>query len=732
MSTPPTEPDDAQEPVDVRMQATASGDGRAYQAARDQYINERTIQMHPPAQVHAPPGLVNIPAHARLFVGRGTELEQLDAALGAADPVVVAAVHGLGGVGKSTLAARYAAAHAPPAGAGTGVFHPVWWITADTGEAVQAGLAALAVALQPELKTVMKLEELAEWALTWLGCHPGWLVVLDNVTNPTHIAPLLDRTSTGRVLVTSRLGQGWHRFGARVLRLDVLTAGQAVELLTRIATAEGSGVDLDGADELVAELGSLPLAIEQAAAYLQQNQLSPRQYLRYLADSPAAMYDLPAEGGDTGSDARTIARIWRITLDLLTTGTPLAAELLRILAWYAPEAIPRTLLDNLNELDGRKQFAAPLLQAALGKLAAYNMITLTPTTITVHRLVQALARTPDDNPDDGDRHRRAADITAARDTATRLLDHARPEDDEDPAGWPQWRRLLPHIDALADHTPPGTDTDTTVRLLRDTGLFLTGQGAHPRALTYLQRCLVSVQRLHDPDHPLVLNARACLAYAYRHAGDLQRAISLLEHNLTEEERVLGADHRNTLTSRNNLAYAYRAAGDLDRAIPLHEQTLADRERVLGADHPQTLTSRNNLAGAYRAAGDLDRAIPLLEQTLAACERVLGTDHPNTLTSRNNLASAYRDAGDLDRAIPLHEQTLTDRERVLGADHPNTLISRGNLAYAYRAAGDLVRAIPLYEQTLADCVRVLGVDHPTTAVVRGNLDVARRNPIADRF
>nr|WP_241755321.1 NB-ARC domain-containing protein [Actinomadura sp. RB99] len=437
------------------MEATASGDGRAYQAARDQYINERTIRVRAPAEVHAPPGQVNIPAHARLFVGRGTELEQLDAALGAADPVVVAAVHGLGGVGKSTLAARYAAAHAPAAGSGGRVFHPVWWITADTGEAVQAGLAALAAALQPELKTVMKLEELAEWALTWLGCHPGWLVVLDNVTDPAHIAALLDRTSKGRVLVTSRLGQGWHRFGARVLRLDVLTAGQAVELLTRIATAGGSRVDLDGADELVTELGFLPLAIEQAAAYLQQNQLSPRQYLRYLADSPAAMYDLPAEGSDissgTGSDARTIARI---TLDQLAVGTPVAAELLRILAWYAPEAVPRTLLDNLNEVDERKQFAAPLLQDALGKLAAYNMITLTPDSITVHRLVQAVARTPDDNPADGDPHRRADDITAARDTATRLLNHARPQDYSDPPSWPQWRRLLPHIDALADHTLP--------------------------------------------------------------------------------------------------------------------------------------------------------------------------------------------------------------------------------------------------------------------------------------
>jgi len=553
--------------------------------------------------------------------------------------VVVAAVHGLGGIGKSTLAARYAIAQAR-----TGRCHPVWWITADTPAAVQTGLASLAAALEPQLKTALPLEALAERAIGWLTTHTGWLLVLDNVTGPQDVADLLARIPAGRILVTSRLAHGWHRLGAAVLRLDVLDEGDAIDLLTRTATghtpppaSSGTGPpELEGAAELVRELGCLPLAIEQAGAYLHQNHLTPAAYLRLLAEHPAQLLDEPAHGSDA---ARTIARIWRLTLDRLHTTTPWAPGLLRILAWYAPQAIPRTLLNlttgaQPNDSGDRPGLSAVELQRALGALAAYNMITLDADTVTVHRLVQALARTPD--PTGTDPHRHPADIDTARAVATHLLNHATPTSRDDPAQWPTWRTLLPHIEALADHADPATDTHTTSLLLDRTAGFLLDHGALARAITYSERALTCDQRLHGPDHP------------------------------------------NTLTSRNNLASAYQAAGDLGRAIPLLEQTLADRERVLGPDHPDTLASRNNLAGAYESAGDLGRAIPLFEQTLADRERVLGNNHPDTLASRNNLAYAYQAAGDLGRAIPLFEQTLADCERVLGADHPLSKTVRTSL------------------------------------------------------
>ncbi|MFD9374173.1 FxSxx-COOH system tetratricopeptide repeat protein [Streptomyces sp. NPDC059999] len=703
----------AQTPAAVRV--PASGDQQAKPAAQaaDRVSNVR----------------------AGMFVGRGGELGALDAAFAEAGEVVVHAVHGLGGVGKSALAAHWAAGRAEAVR---------WWIAADSTTAVDAGLAALARALHFR-SAGQPVEEQVEAATRWLGAHEGWLLVLDNVEDPSHIRPLLDRAGGGRVLITSRRATGWHHH-ATTIHLDTLTPQDALDLFTRVLTHHGRR-DTDGADAVCEELGHLALAVEQAAAYCAETGTHPRAYLDMLARWPATMF----AAGPVGSDSeRTAARIWLLTLDRLAD-TPLAGDILRILAWYAPDGIPRDLLDGLGE--------PPAVTRAIGRLVAYSMITDNyDGTLTVHRLVQAVARTPDVH----DRHRQSTDIDDARDAAAVLLAGAFPDNFDQPGNWSRYRALLPHTDALTSRHGPDQDTQHTGIALAHAAAHRLEQGATAAAVPAFERVVSIYERLLGRDHPDTLGARNNLGKAHDAAGSVNRAITLFERALEDCERVLGNhhihalalrgnlanahqtlgnldeaiplyeraledcehalgnDHDYTLTVRGNLANAHQARGNLDRAIPWHERALADNERVLGNDHPHTLGSRNNLANAYRATGDMSRATPLYERTLKDCERVLGDDHPHTLTARNNLADAYEIAGDLSRAIPLHERTLADRERVLGHDHPHTLISRNNCANAYHSAGEVNRAITLYERALDDCERVLGDDHPNTLNSRNNL------------
>ncbi|MFD6397616.1 FxSxx-COOH system tetratricopeptide repeat protein [Nocardia sp. NPDC060249] len=750
--------------------------------------NARVVQLpaealRPVAEIDAPPGLANLPGRPLQFVGRDDVLQKLDAVSADTGRVVVHALHGLGGIGKSTLVAHWAATR-------RNGYVAIRWITADSPAGVEQGLAGFAAALQPGSAQALVAAELAERALQWLATHTGWLLILDNVNDPADIAAVLARAGNGHVVITSRLSTGWQTDTSTV-RLDVLEPAESLQLVTDILTA-GSPRELDGAADLCAELGHLPLAVEQAAAYLAQNPLTtPRAYLELLTQYPSDMYVHAAVGA---RPERTIARIWRVTLDRIAAVRPLAVDLLRVLAWYGPNSIPASLLDDLDD--------PPAVTAAVGVLIAYSLITPDPATATVsvHRLVQAVARTTD--PDDP--HRTVIAIGNARIRAATALHDALP-DWNNPANWPTWRLLLPHIEALTNHTAHGTRI--TAAILDATAGFLHNQGSSIRAIDLFHHALTDLERILGPedpetlssrhnladaylsagrvgdaiilheqnltsrervlgtDHPHTLFSRSSLANTYESAGRVEEAILLHEQNVTDRERILGSDdphtmlsrhnlayayksagrvgeaivlhelnvadsvrvlgpdHPDTLTYRNNLAYAYKSAGRVGEAIVLHELNVADSVRVLGPDHPDTLTARNNLANAYLSAGRVSEAIRSHEQNLADRERVLGPDDPETLVSCNNLANAYKSAGHVDEAIALHRQTLPRRERVLGADHPHTLVSRNNLAYAYEAAGRADEAIALHEQNLADSVRVLGPDHPDTLTSQNNLAYA---------
>jgi tetratricopeptide (TPR) repeat protein len=656
--------------------------------------------------VEAPPGAGNLPGSASgMFVGRDKELAELRRLLAAEGESAVTqmsgvrAVHGLGGIGKSTLALHYAHTYRR-------TYTLVWWINAVSTEQIVTGLASLATRLCPHWAASTGGQERAAWALLWLQWHPGWLLVFDNVEDPADLRHYLGTLPDGHHLATSRTATGWHTI-APTMALELLDPDAAVDLLCTLAFGPDNvptPAQRQNAAALAADLGHLPLALEQAGAYLFETGTSPANYRQMLGQ----VMDTAAGGIDP---ERTIARIWHHTLTAVERRNPQAVTLLNAMAWMAPDNIPRTLLAPLCP--------DPLaLGQALGSLYAYNMIAYSADrqSVNIHRLVQTVLR---HQPTGSDGY------PPGRQDAEHLIQHATPDKNTD-ADIPQWEQLLPHVITVADSAPPRSPASTdTASAYHAAAQYLYRQGRDAHSIPLRTAALAQYEQVLGHTHPETLASRNDLAGAYESAGDLRRAIPLYETTLAQRERVLGDTHPDTLASRNNLAYTYQAAGNLERAIPLFETTLAQRERVLGDTHPRTLTSRNNLAAAYQAAGNLERAIPLFETVLAQRARVLGDAHSYTLASRNNLAAVYEVAGDLERAIPLFETTLAQRERVLGDTHPQTLASRNNLAAAYEAAGNLERAIRLFETTLAQRERVLGDTHPHTLTSRNNLTRVRR-------
>ncbi|MGQ4416605.1 tetratricopeptide repeat protein [Streptomyces sp. SAS_269] len=685
---------------------TSGGRAIAAQHIRDAYTGDLNVLptgvLHAPDKVTAAPGTSNL-APATLCLGRDEELTALRHILtGGGEGAITQSgtVHGLGGIGKSTLALHYAHRH-------RGDYTLIWWINAASPDEIETSLTELTKELVPDWAASVERGAQVSWARQWLSWHQGWLLVYDNVEDPADVAPYIGALHQGHHLATSRRTTGWPDT-APTLPLGTLHPDDATNLLCRLVSKDTTPTAHQQADAraLAAELGHLPLAIKQAGAYLAQNPgISLDAYRRRLDTK----LDKTAHGLDA---ERTIARIWNVTLHALERADPLAVQVLHTAAWLAPDDIPYTLLtppgtdpDDIAE--------------AIGTLAAYSMVATTATALSIHRLVQGVLRTP-----------RASDslqqlhYLQGRESAEQaVLRSLTPLPGQDNATDGQWDALTPHLVTLAATTPPEYPNTPLINAYNTAADRLYHQGHIARAIPLLEAILTQYEQEQGDTHPHTLASRNNLAYAYRASGDLGRAIPLYEATLTQREQVLGDTHPDTLTSRNNLAAAYESVGDLGRAIPLLKTTLTQYEQELGDTHPHTLTSRNNLANAYQAAGDLGRAIPLLKTTLTQREQVLGDTHPDTLTSRNNLAYTYQAAGDLGRAIPLYEATLTQREQVLGDTHPDTLASRNNLAAAYRAAGDLGRAIPLLKTTLTQREQVLGDTHPDTLSGRNNLAVA---------
>jgi tetratricopeptide (TPR) repeat protein len=656
-----------------------------------------------PAAVSAAPGTHNLPRPAaRVFVGRDSALSKLRGALaGDASAVVIQAVYGLGGVGKSELALQYAVACREQ-------YPLIWWITAEDTAQLQAGLAALAARLCRPVATAGTTAEAAEWGIGWLQAHRRWLLILDNVSDPDDVEPLLGQLPGGHIVITTRRDAGWDRIASPV-RLDVLDPGPAADLITARTGSHGQA-DQDAAASVAAELGYLPLALDQAAAYITQTRITPAAYLQRLREHPAAMH---AAGGQA---QRTITRVWDITIEAIRARHPAAITLLHILACYAPDNLPRPVLGGRDNPDRLA------VDEALGVLASYSMITLTPDAVTMHRLVQAVILTRQPPQHDAPALGGQPPLTTALD----WLNQALPADPRsNMAGWPLLRALIPHAGNLAAHFPSDAQPETLAQVQDAIGSFHDSQGQYEKALALRESALAILESALGPDHPDTVTALSNLAYAYWRLGRHSEALPVEQRVLQINETALGPGHPSTAISLDNLAATYLALEQADKALPLQQRALQITEPLLGPDHPDTATRLDNLAVTYSALGQADEALPLQQRALQITEAALGPDHPSTAIRLDNLALTYRDLGQADKVLPLQQRALQITETVLGPAHPRTAIRLNNLALTYRRLGQADKALPLQQRALLITETVLGPDHPDTAIRLNNLAVTYR-------
>jgi tetratricopeptide (TPR) repeat protein len=649
-----------------------------------------------------------------LFQGRDEAMAKLGVCLkhpptsgsggGTAAAVIVGkAVHGLGGVGKTRLAIEYGWHHQE-------AFSALLFVGADTPADLNRNLAALCGALVLDLPEKDVQEDAAKVAAAkrWLLHNSGWLLILDNLDTEearTAAETLLKELhgGHGHVVMTSRLSN-WKP-GLRALELDVLIEEDAANLLLALTDGRRIAAPDDAATALTIarELGQLPLALEQAGAYIAKRRVTLGTYFQRWQASHQALLEWFDQ--NLIDYPRSVAVTWQTSFAQLT---PAAQLLLNRLAWLAPDPIPRTLLQVA--IPEAEPLDVEAVEDAWADLVSYSLASVTGAqTFTVHRLVQDVTRQW--------LAKEVADIHLLE--ALRWVNAAFVGKAHDVDSWPVLDPLVSHALAVSGHPARIGDSEPTSRLLNQVAQLMYAKAQFGEAEPLMRRTLQIAEASYGLNHPIVAIGLNNLAALLQATNRLAEAEPLTRRALLITEDSYGSNHPTVATALNNLGQLLKATNRLAEAEPLMRRALQITEDSYGPNHPTVAIRLNNLALLLQDTNRLAEAEPLMRRALQITEDSYGPNHPEVATDLNNLASLLQATNRLAEAEPLMRRALRIDEDSFGSNHPEVARDLNNLGQLLKATNRLAEAEEPMRRALLIFFRSLGWEHPNTHNVINN-------------
>ena len=493
------------------------------------------------------------------FTGRDELLRRLHEQLQAGEISALSqpqAISGLGGIGKTQMAVEYAYRYRQE-------YETVLWASAETQESLTASYNTIATLLKLPEREAAEQEMVIGAVKRWLQSQRNWLLILDNADDLDLVTPLLPPEIGGHLLLTTR---AWdmQRLAQR-LSVETLSDEQGAMFLLRRAGLLAADAELSQAIageqtlalQLTGEMGGLPLALDQAGAYLEATGMGLSEYQQVYRQHRQVL--LQERRARVPEHPEPVATTWSLSFTRVEEKSPVAADLLRLCAFLSPDAIAEEILTEGASVVG------PLLESVVGDplllgqaieaLRAYSLIGRDPRTktLSVHRLVQAVLQ---DEMDEESRKLWAERAIRAVHTALPDVEHR---------NWSRWERVVLNAQICAQHIENYRSYfEEATEMLQQTGWYLTERARYGEAEPLLEQ-----------------------AYA-----------------INEGER--GPDHLDTARDASTLAYLYQAQGKYPEAEPLYLRALQISERQLGPEHPSTANSLNNLAGLYESQGKYSR------------------------------------------------------------------------------------------------------------------------------
>jgi len=657
----------------------------------------------------------NIPPSGAVHLfGRDRELERLHELLQQQDKLTIAAIVGMGGIGKTELAIQYGWHHLQGLADGAG---GVCWVDARDGD--------VGIQLVNFARSLLNLNPPDDWDLPtqlsycWRNWRSGdWLIVIDDVTDyRQQVKPYLPpESSQFKVLLTTR-----EELGRPVEHLPLykLQPEAALDLLTSLVGVQRIQQESDIAEQLCQWLDYLPLGLELVGRYLDRDPDLSLKAMLSLLEKKRLRHKSVLEADSMMTARLGVADAFELSWERLDEDTQFLGCLLSL---FASADIPWDLVKQAYSniiLPEDGEIELDILEEARADLVRFNLLQRTgERSYRLHQLIRKFL---------GEKREQLPQVYDLKAWFVFTIVQVAAQIPELPTHQ-QIKATAPAIPHIAeviknqDLSKFLNDEPPIIPFIPFIGLarFYKDQGLYDQAEPWLEQCLSITKARFGSDHtdvPTILNE---LAHLYHFQGRYSEAESLDMQALELGKRLHGEEHPDVATSLNNLAMVYMAQGRYSEAEPLLAQALELYKCLQGEDHLYVARSLNNLAGLYQYQGHYRKAASLFMQALETKKRLLGEEHPEVAVTLNHLGSLYESQQRYKDAETLFLQALELNKRWLGEDHPEVASSLNNLANIYESQGRYRKAEPLYMQALELRKRLLGEEHPDVAQSLNNL------------
>jgi tetratricopeptide (TPR) repeat protein len=576
-----------------------------------------------------------------LFKGRDSILQDLREKLkqGASCEAVITAnqtIAGMGGVGKTRLALEYAWQYSSE-------YSARLYVKADSRSSLRQNVAELANTL--DVPTSNNIEDQLREVLKWLHTNARWLLILDNVDTQDAkdaVLDLLPQLTNGHVLITSRLTT-WAETSEQI-ELDVLSEPAAVEFLLdrTVKKRRATATDATDAATLARLLGYLPLALEQAGAFIAKNAITFGDYIQRWQSREEKV--LGWNKDLLGRYDRSVLTTWAVTFDQLDTD---GQGLLHLLCWLAPDPIPVDLIKKQTHTAGTEPIDS---ESGIANLVDFSFLKRSEDkqSVSMHRLVQEIAQRqlPQEN----------KGIWLQR--SLRMLNAFCSVDPEDVRTWPAiYTPARPHLSHILPSADKAGIADLTARLMNVLAIYFEARADFTAAEPLYRRALSIDETIYGPDHPNVARDLNNLAELLRATNRHSEAEPLYRRALKISDTSYGPDHPKVAIGLNNLAALLRATNRHTEAEPLYRRALSIDEASYGPDHPTVAIGLNNLALLLKATNRHSEAETLYRRALSIDETSYGPDHPEVASVLNNLANLLCATNRVSEAEPLSRRMV---------------------------------------------------------------------------